>query len=102
MPSYTRKVQVPGKTAQELYDKVASDIDRFMEKASIGKFDIERDPARKEVTMKSSMATAKLICQDGFLELDAKLSMFAAPFRSKIDEGIDKWLAKAFNLTTQA
>ncbi|MCM2278787.1 MAG: polyhydroxyalkanoic acid system family protein [Oligoflexia bacterium] len=98
MPSYNRKVQLPGKNAQELYDKVAADIQRFMEKSGIGKFDIERDPARKQVCLKSSMVTATLLCHDGALELDAKLSLLAAPFRGKIDEGIDKWLARTFNL----
>ena len=30
MPSYSRTVQLPGKSSQELYDKVSQDIDRFM------------------------------------------------------------------------
>ncbi|MCM2322063.1 MAG: polyhydroxyalkanoic acid system family protein [Oligoflexia bacterium] len=98
MPSYTKKVQIPGKTAQELYDKVAKDIDRFLEKSGMGKFEIERDATRREVCLKSSLVNAKLICTDGNLVLDAKLSLLAAPFRGKIDEGIDKWLAKAFQL----
>lgn len=97
MPSYSRKVQIPGKTAQELYDTVASHIDRFVDKAP-ARFEIDRDAAKREVRLTSSMATATLICRDGEMEVDAKLSLFAAPFRSKIDEGIDKWLSKTFNL----
>lgn len=96
MPSYTRKVQVPGKSAQELYDKVSGDIQRFMEKASIGKVDIERDPAKKQIHVKSSMFSATLNCVEGAMELDGKLSLMAVPFKSKIDEGIDKWIAKTF------
>jgi hypothetical protein len=98
MPSYSRKVQVPGKTSQELYDKVAVDIDRFMEKASVGKFEITRDPANKQVHIKSSMVNGTLFCTEGNLELDAKLSLLAMPFKSKLDEGIDKWISKAFGL----
>lgn len=98
MPSYSRKVEIPGKSAQELYDKVASDIERFMEKTPMGKMEIARDPAKKEVNLVSTMATATLYCKDGCLELEAKLSLLAAPFRSKLDDGIDRWLAKAFNL----
>lgn len=98
MPSYSRKVAIPGKTAQELYDKVSQDIDRFVDKAGIGKMEIDRDPSRRQVSLKSSMATAVLICEEGVMRLDAKLSLLAAPFRSKIDEGIDRWLAKTFNL----
>jgi hypothetical protein len=89
-------VKVPGKTAQELYDKIASEIDRFLEKTPIGKYDLERDPANKQVRFKSSMATAALICKDGQIELEAKLSLLAAPFRSKLDDGIDRWIAKTF------
>ena len=96
MPSYSRQVQVPGKTSQELYDKVAQDIERFMSKSSIGKFDVARDAVAKTVSIKSSMVTATLACEEGSIRLNAQLSLFAAPFRSKIDEGIDKWIAKTF------
>lgn len=98
MPSYSRTVQVPGKTAQELYEKVSSEIGRFLEKASIGNFDVNCDPQRREVNVKSSMFSATLFCREGELSLDGKLSLMATPFRSKIDEGIDRWLTKAFNL----
>lgn len=102
MPSYSRTVPVPGKTAQELYDKVASEIDRVMNKGSlpIGKFDVHKDATAREVHLKSSMANATLICGDGHLKLDAQLSLFAAPFRGKIDETIDRWIAKAFATQT--
>ena len=96
MPSYSKTVQVPGKSAQELYDRVSQDIDRFLSKTPIGKYDLNRDPAKKEVSFTSSMASATLRCTDGQLELDGKLSLFAAPFRSKLDEGIEKWVAKTF------
>jgi hypothetical protein len=98
MPSYSRKVQIPGKTAQQLYETVASHIDRFVDKAP-AKFEIERDAERREVRLNSSMATATLVCREGEMEVEAKLSLFAAPFRSKIDEGINKWLSKTFNIT---
>lgn len=99
MPSYSREVTIPGKSSQELYDRVSQDIDRFMNKASIGNFEVDRDPGKKEVCVKSSMVTATLVCDDGKLRLDAKLSLLAAPFRSKIDEGINKWIAKTFNIS---
>ena len=98
MPSYSRRVQIPGKTSQELYDKVSTEINRFLEKASVGKFDLDRDPAAKKVHVKSSMFTATLTCEEGALDLDAKLSLLAAPFRSKIDEGINRWISKTFNV----
>ena len=99
MASYTRKVQIPGRSSQELYEKISADIDRFMEKIGVGKVAIERNAAKKEVLVKSSMVTATLACQEGCIQLDAKLSLLASPFRGKIDAGIDKWIAKTFNIT---
>lgn len=98
MPSYNRKVEIPGRSAQELYDQVAGDIDRFLEKTPIGDYDIDRKAELKRVEVKSKMFSANLICQDGVLALEVKLSLLAAPFKGKLDEGIDKWLAKRFDL----
>ena len=97
MPSYSKKVQIPGKTSQELYDKVSSDIDHFLGKIGVGKVEVERVPASKRVMIKSSMVTATLSCLEGAIDVDAKLSLFAAPFKGKIDEGITKWISKTFN-----
>src|SRR5688572_12965366 len=101
MPSYSRSVKVPGKTAQELYDKVCSDIDRFLTKASIGKFDINCNPSKREVAVKSSMFSATLHCEEGTIRLEGSLSLMAMPFRAKIDEGIDRWIAKTFQPGTE-
>ncbi len=97
MPSYSRKVQIPGKTAQELYNAVSMGIDHLMSKAALGKFEIERNPELKEVCVKSSMFSASLKCQDEKMELEGKLSLLASPFKAKIDEGITHWLKKTFN-----
>jgi hypothetical protein len=97
MPSYSKTVEIPGKSAQELYDVVSRDIDRFMAKASLpGKVDITRKPESKQVAVKHSMLSATLFCEDGKLRLDAQLSLLATPFRSKIDDGIAWWVGKAF------
>ena len=96
MPSYTREVKVPGRSAQELFEKISAGIDRFMEKAAVGKFEIERKAENRTVGVKSSMFSATLFCEEGCIRLDAKLSLMAMPFRSKIDDGIDKWVAKTF------
>ncbi len=96
MPSYKREVSVPGKSSQELYDKVASDIQRFLDKTGTGSYEIDRDPAKKQVSVKGSMFSAVLACTDGKLSLNGNLSLLASPFKSKIDQGIDRWLEKAF------
>jgi hypothetical protein len=97
MPSYQRTAKVPGKSAQEIYDRVAADIERFLSKVPLGHVDINRDAAKRTVSVKSSMFSGELVCKDGELALDAKLSLMALPFKSKLDEGIDKWLAKTFS-----
>lgn len=96
MPSYNREVQVPGISSQELFDKVSTDISRFLEKTNTGSYEIERDASRKQVSVKGSMFSAVLSCTDGKISLDGKLSLLATPFKSKIDQGIDRWLEKAF------
>ena len=96
MPSYKRRVEVPGKTSDELYAKISEDIDKLMEKISLGNFEVFREPSKKEVSLKSSMVTATLRCEEGAVSLDASLSLAASLFRSKIDGGIDRWLAKTF------
>ena len=94
MPSYSRKVDLPGRSAQEIYDKVAGDIDRFLGKGSLPvQVDIERDAGKKEVRAKSSMFSATLVCRDGVIQLDAQLSLLATPFKGKLDEGITKWIS---------
>lgn len=99
MPSYSREIKIPGRTSQDLYDLVSRDIDRFADKAAqFGKFEIDRNPGAKSVSLKSSMVTATLNCLEGCLKLDAKLSLLATPFRSKIDDGIDYWIKKTFQL----
>jgi hypothetical protein len=100
MPSYSRQVSVPGKSAQELYDKVSTEIERFLAKMSIGKMDLDRDPENKKVKVKSSMFTVTLSCKDSSLELDGSISLMALPFKSKIDEGIDRWVVKTFGAPT--
>ena len=97
MPSYSRKVKLPGKTSQELYEKVSEGIDRFLGKVSIGKYEIERDPGQKELRVKGKIFSAVLKFQEAEIELTAQLSLLAAPFKSKLDEGITRWLAKTFD-----
>ncbi|MBI2712821.1 MAG: polyhydroxyalkanoic acid system family protein [Bdellovibrio sp.] len=99
MPSYTKKVDLPGKSSKELYDAVSQDIERFLSKASIGKYEIERKPEDKKVVIKGSIFSATLICRDAQMQLDAQLSLLAMPFKSKLDEGITRWLNKTFNIT---
>ena len=97
MPSFNKTIPVPGKTAQELYDKVSSSIDHLLTKGNlsfIGKFDLQRDPATQTVSFKASMASATLKCMDGVLQLDAQLSLLATPFKSKIEQAITHWTSK--------
>ena len=42
------------------------------------------------------MFSATLSCSDGKISLDGNLSLLATPFRSKIDQGIDRWVEKTF------
>ena len=82
--------------ADSIYASVAKDIDRFLSKSPIGNYEVNRNDASKEVSFKSSMASGTLAAKDGQLQVDIKLSLLATPFKGKIEEGVTKWLAKAF------
>jgi len=75
---------------------VAREIDRFLAKTPIGKYEIERDEQRREVRFTSAVASATLSFQDGLLRLDGQLGLMAMPFKGKLDEGIDRWASKLF------
>jgi hypothetical protein len=96
MPSYKKEVKIPGKGSQEIFDIVSTTLDKFLEKASVGKFDVQRDTAKKTIDIKSAVFSGQLSCHEGGIKLDASLSLMATPFKSKIDEGIDKWISKVF------
>ncbi|MBC7690991.1 MAG: polyhydroxyalkanoic acid system family protein [Methylotenera sp.] len=98
MANFSRKVPVPGKSSQELFDKISEDIEKFLAKASMGKFDVQRDVATKSVNVKSSMLNASLVCVEGAINIEGKLGLLATPFKSKIDEGINYWLKKTFQV----
>jgi hypothetical protein len=102
MPSYSRKVEIPGRSSQELYDAISKDIERFMSKASIGKFEIDRNPGAKKLFIKGSIFSATLTCGEAQMQLDAQLSLLAMPFKSKLDDGITRWLNKTFNISGSA
>ncbi len=96
MPAYSKQVRIPGKSAQELFDKISHDIEGLMNGMKVGSIKLDRDPAKKQVQVKASMFSATLSCTDGTLTLDAQLSLLALPFRSRIDEHVEKWVAKSF------
>ena len=101
MPSYSRQIKVPGKSSQELYDTVSTQIEQFLGKITpTGKFEIERDEIKKEFRVKAPLFSGTLACQNSSIELIAQLSLMALPFRSKLDEGIDRWVAKLFRRET--
>lgn len=98
MPSYSRTIALPGKTADEIFTRISQAIDKFQEKdtGKFGKFEFIQDEGEKSVTLKSSHVTAHLQCRDGEVFLEGKLSFLVSAFRSKIDDGINQWIEKAF------
>ncbi|MBL7715254.1 MAG: polyhydroxyalkanoic acid system family protein [Bdellovibrionales bacterium] len=96
MPSYYREVKIDGKPAQELFDFISGDIERFLNKAAMGNFEVKRDAAARCIEIKSAMFNAKLKCEDSKVVLDGSLSLLASAFKGKIDSGIEHWLSKHF------
>jgi len=96
MASFSKSFPVPGKMADAIYNSVSNDIDRFLSKSPIGAYELKRDDAAKEVSFKSSMASGTLSAKDGMLKVDISLSFLASALKGKIEEGVTKWLSKAF------
>ncbi len=97
MPKYQRNVPIPGKTSSELYDRLSQDIDEFLKKITLGKVAIIKKPEEKKLHIQSPLLNAILKCEEGQIVVDAQLSLLAVPFRSRLDAGIDKWLARTFS-----
>lgn len=94
MPSYQRKIPIPGKSAKEIYGFIDQHLDSLLAKFSVGNMGVKRNAAAHQFAIESSMFNATLSCLEGSVELNGKLSMLATPFKGKIDEGIDRFLAK--------
>ena len=96
MPAYSRKIEISGKSAQELYDVISSGIERVLAKSAIGGFEVMRDSEARSLEIRSKLMSASLIFRDGEIHVDGRLSLIAAAFRSKIDERIEHWVERAF------
>lgn len=96
MASFTKTFPVPGQASDKIYSLVATDIDRFLSKTPLGHVEVNRNEATKQVSFKSSMASGTLTAKDQSLLVEVSLSLLATPFKSKIEEGVTKWLAKTF------
>ena len=67
MPAYNKKVRVPGKSAQELYEKISKDIEHMVSKWGLPNAKLSHDAANKKVQLKAPMVEATLSCHDGEL-----------------------------------
>ncbi len=104
MAQYSRRVSVPGKSAEELHRVAQEHLARFLEKpniqAFVGKTSVDTNDLERTLSLGSKLFKAVLRSEEGAYVLDAKLSLLALPFRSKIDEMLDtaiqNWILKAF------
>ncbi len=98
MPKYSRKILLPGVDAAEVFDRINRDIEKYKasQEGTLGPVDLRKDSDAKTFKLDSKWVNAQLFCEPGCVRLEANLSLLALPFRSKIDEGIDRWLKKNF------
>lgn len=94
MPAWNRTFALPGVTADRSYARARSDIAGLLERAKLGHFDLQEDPAAKKIRFDSKLASATLHCRDGEVEIDAKLSLVAFPFRGQIEKVLENWAAE--------
>ena len=100
MAKFSKNFPIPGKSGDVIYNAVSSGIDHFLSKTPVGSHEVVRDDAAKKVTFKSSMASGSLVADEGSLQVEISLSLLASPFKSKLDEGVTKWLNKTFAISS--
>jgi hypothetical protein len=98
MPSFKKKIHIPGKTAFDLYQKADISLSHFLEKydGKIGKIECVKQEEQMTLILNSKFFKAFLKCEDAAFDLRCELSLMALPFRGKIEEGIDHWIKKHF------
>lgn len=100
MANYSKRIEVAGKSADELYNTATKHLDELLLKpkvqALLGKVGVSKSDAEKKIVLDSKLVNATLRCEPGAFVLEGKLSLMALPFRSKIDGAIETWLKKVF------
>lgn len=96
MPKHNRRISIQGKSAKEIYDRVSKEIDPFLVKAQLGKYSLNRVPSDFVIEIESSFANGRIRCEQDTFLLEINLSLLAYPFKSKLDESLDRWIAKTF------
>lgn len=94
MPKYSKTVELPGRSAEEIYEKISVEVEKFLTKSALGDFEVRRFPEQCRIEAQSKWFSAVILCESQKIELEAHLSMLALAFRSKLDEGIERWLKK--------
>ncbi|MBS1960050.1 MAG: polyhydroxyalkanoic acid system family protein [Bdellovibrionales bacterium] len=96
MPSFNKTFPVPGQAADKIYSVISTGIDHFLSKTPLGQVQVDRNEGSKQVSFKSNMASGTLTAKDNALSVEVSLSLLATPFKGKIEEGVTRWLSKAF------
>jgi len=98
MPSYKKSVKVTGKSADQLYEIVKDELDQLIKKFMVGSYEIIPDSKKFTFELKAKPVQAILYCKNESLILEGSLSLMLYPFKSKIDEAIDRWLEKTLQI----
>lgn len=98
MAKLKKTFSVPGFDADSIYEKMIKDIDKWKtsNEAMLGKIEIQNDPSHNKLSFTSKWVSAHLFCEDNVITIEAELGLFAMPFKSKVEEGIAKWIQKSF------
>jgi hypothetical protein len=98
MPKYSKTFSLPGVSAEVSFTKILKEAETWKTslESMLGAVEIASEQAKKELSFSSKWVKASLICKEDAVQVDAELSMFAMPFKSKVDEGIERWIKKSF------
>ena len=96
MRKYAKKITIPGASAQDIYQKITDGMDDFLDRFSVGKLVVTRHDDTQSIEIESSHVVGTLKCDEGLISVTGKLSLFARPFKSKMDAAIDSWVSSSF------
>ncbi len=92
MAAIQKTITLTGRSAAEIYELLARDLETWSKHSALPGIKIEPHPQEQTVRLQSQWVNANFRCFDGQIQVQAELSWMARPFRSKIEAQLDKWV----------
>ena len=95
MPKLHKRIEIPGQSARDLFARIRSEMEQSLARAGVDGAKLSLRESECVVEVSHAMIAGTIRCHEGAIEVDAKLSLLATPFRSKIEGWFEAWGKKA-------